>query len=75
MPIKTYINFADRLMKPLSEIEPKIIFDVLLSHLKNNNIKAISFELFGVAFLQLFGKILELMDSSLLSQVLRKIYL
>ena len=74
MPLKTYINFADRLMKPLSEIQPKIIFDVLLTHLKNNTIKTVSFELFGVAFLQLFGKVLELMDSHILGQMLRKIY-
>ena len=34
-----------------------------------------SFELFGVAFLQLFGKVLELMDSQLLAQILRRIYI
>jgi hypothetical protein len=46
----------------------------LLGHLKNNKINTISFELFGVAFLQLFGRTLELMNSQIMSQILREIY-
>lgn len=71
MPIKTYLNFADRIMKALGKLEPKQIFDVLLGHLKNNKIITISFELFGVAFLQLFGRTLELANSQIMTQVLR----
>ncbi len=46
----------------------------MLGHLKNNKINTISFELFGVAFLQLFGRTLELMNSQIMSQILREIY-
>lgn len=58
MPIKTYLNYADRIMKALGKLDPQPIFDVLMGHLKNNKINTVSFELFGVAFLQLFGKTL-----------------
>jgi hypothetical protein len=74
MPIKTYINYAERIMRALGRLEPKPIFDVLMGHLRHNNISTISFELFGVAFLQLFGKTLESMDSQVMSQVLREVY-
>lgn len=43
MPIKTYINFAERIMKALGKLEPKQIFDVLLGHLRNNKIVTVSF--------------------------------
>lgn len=63
MPIKTYIAFMERIMITLEKYETKKTFDVLLAHLKNNKVTAISFELFGVAFLQLFGKNLEFMNT------------
>lgn len=47
MPLKTYLNFADRIIKALDKLEPRQIFEVLLGHLKNNKISTISFELFG----------------------------
>jgi hypothetical protein len=47
----------------LESLEPKKTFDVLLSHLKNNKVISISFELFGVAFLQLFGRNLEFLNT------------
>jgi hypothetical protein len=56
MPLRTYINFMERIINVLEKYEPKKTFDVLLTHLKNNKVVSISFELFGVAFLQLFGK-------------------
>lgn len=74
MPIKTYINFAERIMKALGKLEPKQIFDVLLGHLRNNKIVTVSFELFGVAFLQLFGRSLELLNSHTMTQILREVY-
>jgi len=46
----------ERIINVLEKYEPKKTFDVLLTHLKNNKVVSISFELFGVAFLQLFGK-------------------
>lgn len=45
-----------------------------MGHLRNNKIVTVSFELFGVAFLQLFGRALELMNSQIMSQILREIY-
>ena len=71
MPLKTYLNFADRIIKALDKLEPRQIFEVLLGHLKNNKISTISFELFGVAFLQLFGRSLEMMNSQVMVQILR----
>jgi hypothetical protein len=43
MPLKTYLNFADRIIKALDKLEPRQIFEVLLGHLKNNKINTISF--------------------------------
>lgn len=55
----------ERIMITLEKYETKKTFDVLLAHLKNNKVTAISFELFGVAFLQLFGKNLEFMNTEM----------
>ena len=63
MPLRTYINFMDKIMIVLEKCEPRKTFEVLLSHLKNNKVVSISFELFGVAFLQLFGKNLEFINT------------
>jgi hypothetical protein len=58
MPLRTYINFNDKILQALAAIEPRRTFEVLLGHLRNNKVISVSFELFGVAFLQLFGRIL-----------------
>lgn len=47
---------------------------MLLGHLRNNKITTISFELFGVAFLQLFGRALEYLNTLTLNQILREVY-
>jgi hypothetical protein len=36
---------------------------------------SISFELFGVAFLQLFGKNLEFMNTEIMNKILRQIFI
>lgn len=53
----------DKIMLVLEKCEPRKTFEVLLSHLRNNKVVSISFELFGVAFLQLFGKNLEFINT------------
>jgi hypothetical protein len=65
MPLRSYINYVDRLMQALGQIDPRKTFEVLLGHLRNNKVISVSFELFGVAFLQLFGRILELLNTQL----------
>lgn len=65
MPIRSYINFIDKILQALSSIDPKKTFEILLGHLRNNKVISVSFELFGVAFLQLFGRILELLNTQM----------
>lgn len=55
----------DKIIIVLEKYDPMKTFDILLSHLKNNKVVSISFELFGVAFLQLFGKSLEFMNTDM----------
>lgn len=82
MPLRTYIQFMDRIMITIDKYEPRKTFDVLLTHLKNNKVSSISFELFGVAFLQLFGKNLEFMNTETylffylrMNKILRQIFI
>lgn len=63
MPIRSYVNFIERILQALAGIDPRRTFDVLLGHLRNNKVVSVSFELFGVAFLQLFGRVLELLNT------------
>jgi hypothetical protein len=63
MPLRTYINYIDKVLQALATIDPRRTFDILLGHLRNNKVISVSFELFGVAFLQLFGRILELLNT------------
>jgi len=43
MPIRTYINYIDKIMQSLIVIDPKKTFDILLGHLKNNKVLSVSF--------------------------------
>lgn len=63
MPLRTYINYVERILQALAGIDPRKTFEILLGHLRNNKVISVSFELFGVAFLQLFGRILELLNT------------
>lgn len=53
----------EKIIQSLAAIDPKKTFEILLGHLRNNKVISVSFELFGVAFLQLFGRILELLNT------------
>ena len=43
MPIRTYVNYIDRIMVPLTNLDPKKTFDILLGHLRNNKVASVSF--------------------------------
>ena len=43
MPLRTYINFKDKILQALSAIEPRKTFEILLGHLRNNKVISVSF--------------------------------
>jgi len=43
MPLRTYINYIDKIIQGLAAIDPKKTFDILLGHLRNNKVISVSF--------------------------------
>ncbi len=74
LPLKTYCNFMEFIMAALDQLKPLKIFHILLSQMKANKINSISYELFGVTILQLFGKVLKHLDTTRICQILRQVF-
>ncbi len=43
MPLRTYINFTDKILQALEAIHPRSTFEILLGHLRNNKVISVSF--------------------------------
>jgi len=43
MPLRSYINFMEKIIQSLAAIDPRKTFEILLGHLRNNKVISVSF--------------------------------
>jgi hypothetical protein len=65
MPAQMYYALLDRIALALSHLNCQKIMNTIVNYMKVNRLGFISFEIFGLHFLQLFGKVLESLNEKM----------
>ncbi len=62
MPAQMYYSLLDRIATALGNLNCQKIMTTIVNYMKVNKLGYISFEIFGLHYLQLFGKVLETLN-------------